>query len=325
MKRKFLVTGGTGFLGANLVKRLLREGHEVRVLDNNFRGRKNRLTEEKNQVETIIGDIRNSLVVEQATIGCQSVVHMAYINGTDFFYTQPEIVLEVGIKGMLNVLDACRKHAIGDLILISSSEVYQEPPSIPTSEGVPLIIPDVHNPRYSYGGGKITCELLAINYGRKDFERVLIIRPHNVFGTDMGREHVIPQFILKAHEQNQTQPEGPLVFKIQGQGTETRAFVYIDDFIDGLMLAINKGGHQEIYHIGTDEEISIANVAKKIVKAFGREICLKPGPLKKGSAARRCPDISKIRKLGYSPKFTFDEAISPVMNWYVKYANERPD
>jgi nucleoside-diphosphate-sugar epimerase len=325
MQGKFLVTGGTGFLGAHLVKRLLREGHEVRVLDNDSRGRKIRLAEEMSQIEMVNGDIRDLDVVEQAAKGCQSVIHMAYINGTEFFYTKPELVLEVGIKGMLNVLDACKSQKIPDLILISSSEVYQTPTTIPTPEDVPLVIPDIQNPRYSYGGGKAISELLAINYGRKDFNRVVIVRPHNVFGPDMGWEHVIPQFILRAHDQNQETPQGPLAFSIQGQGSETRAFVGVEDFTDGLMIAIEKGGHQEVYHVGTEEEISIANVATKIVKALGREIDLRPGPLTLGSTSRRCPDISKIKKMGYNPKLTFDEILVPTMDWYIKHAGERPE
>ena len=83
------------------------------------------------------------------------------------------------------------------LVLASSSEVYQTPPQVPTDESAPLVVPDPLNPRYSYGGGKIISELMAINYGRKYFERVLIFRPHNVYGPDMGFEHVIPQFALR--------------------------------------------------------------------------------------------------------------------------------
>ena len=112
MKQKFLVTGGTGFLGASLVKKLLGEGHAVRVLDNDSRGRRNRLAEEENQIELIIGDIRDPQVVDQAAKGCHSAVHMAFINGTEFFYSKPKLVLEVAVKGMINVLDACKKNNI---------------------------------------------------------------------------------------------------------------------------------------------------------------------------------------------------------------------
>ena len=135
--------------------------------------------------------------VKDAIRGADCVCHLAYINGTEFFYSKPDLVLEVAVKGMVNVLDACVEHGVREFILASSSEVYQTPPLIPTPETVPLSVPDVLNPRYSYGGGKIISELLLINYGRKFFDRAMIFRPHNVYGPDMGTEHVIPQFITR--------------------------------------------------------------------------------------------------------------------------------
>ena len=110
-------------------------------------------------------------------------------------------------KGMINVIDACRAHGVGRLMLASSSEVYQTPPQVPTDESAPLVVPDPLNPRYSYGGGKIISELMAINYGRKFFERVLIFRPHNVYGPDMGCEHVIPQFALRLKTRRGAAPD----------------------------------------------------------------------------------------------------------------------
>ena len=130
---------------------------------------------------------------------------------------------------------------------------------------------------------------------------------------------------MRAHDQIKQQEKGTLTFPIQGQGTETRSFIGIDDFIEGLMVAIKKGQHQEIYHIGTEEEIAIADVARKIAKVLGREIEIQPGPITPGSAIRRCPDISKIRLLGYNPKLSFDEALSPAIDWYTQHADERPN
>ena len=144
---------------------------------------------------------------------------------------------------MLNVFDACQKNDIGDLVLASSSEVYQSPTILPTPEEIPLVIPDVSNPRYSYGGGKILCELMAINYGRIDFERVTIFRPHNVYGPDMGWEHVIPQFILRAEELVKKRDGDLVEFPIKGDGSQTRSFVYIDDFTEGLIKVIQRGEH----------------------------------------------------------------------------------
>ena len=193
MKKKYLVTGGSGFIGSALVKGLIREGHSVRVFDNNSRGNLRRLESVINQIEFVEGDIREPNQVLEACKGVDAVCHLAFVNGTKFFYELPELVLEVGVKGMINILDACIAHNFHGFI----SSAYSGYAEVPTSENVPLIVPDLQNPRYSYGGGKIISELLAINYGRSKIKRVVIFRPHNVYGPDMGWEHVVPEFILK--------------------------------------------------------------------------------------------------------------------------------
>src|SRR5689334_55362 len=231
---RILVTGGSGFVGSGLVRALVKAGHSVRVLDDNSRGSPRRLAEVAKDIEFVAGDIRDAAQVEKATQGMDEVHHLAFVNGTEFFYTQPDLVLDVGVRGMINVIDACRKHDVGNLILASSSEVYQTPPVVPTDETAPLAVPDVLNPRYSYGCGKLISELMAINYGRKYFERVLIFRPHNVYGPDMGWEHVLPQFALRLKKLADAQPQGKMRFDIQGTGEETRSFCYVDDLVAGV-------------------------------------------------------------------------------------------
>jgi nucleoside-diphosphate-sugar epimerase len=164
---KVLVTGGSGFIGSGLAKALVKSGARVRVLDDNSRGRPRRLADVEKDIEFIGGDIRDAAAVESATRGIDEVHHLAFVNGTEFFYSQPDLVLDVGVRGMINVIDACRKQNVGNLILASSSEVYQTPPQVPTAEDAPLSVPDVLNPRYSYGGGTWISELMAINFGRK--------------------------------------------------------------------------------------------------------------------------------------------------------------
>jgi len=244
------------------------------------------------------------------------VHHLAFVNGTEFFYSQPELVLDVGVRGMVNVIDACRKNNVGTLVLASSSEVYQTPPKVPTAEDAPLSIPDPLNPRYSYGGGKLISELMAINYGRKFFERVLIFRPHNVYGPDMGWEHVIPQFALRLHKLAQAQKSGALRFEIQGTGEETRSFCFVDDLVAGVLAMREKGEHLGIYHVGTMDEVTIADLAKRAAKAAGRDIALVPGPLQAGGTPRRCPDISKLAKLGYKPRVPLDAGLKATLDWY---------
>ena len=114
---RILVTGGSGFIGSGLVKALVTAGHRVRVLDDNSRGNPRRLAEVAKDVELIAGDIRNAAEVEKAMQGMDEVCHLAFVNGTEFFYTQPDLVLDVGVRGMINVIDACRKHGVGTLVL----------------------------------------------------------------------------------------------------------------------------------------------------------------------------------------------------------------
>src|SRR5256885_413244 len=257
---RYLVTGAGGFIGSALVRALLKNGNDVRALDNESRGSRDRLRDVEPQIEWIDGDVRDASTVARAVQGVDAVCHLAAINGTEFFYSRPELVLEVAVKGMLNVLDACIAHGVGELFVASSSEVYQTPAQVPTDETVALSIPDPLNPRYSYGGGKIISELLTLNYGRKKLQRAVIFRPHNVYGPDMGWEHVIPQPTLGLPKLCQ-KSKGTIVLPIEGSGQETRSFVFIDDLIAGLMLVLEKGEHLAIYNIGTEDEISIKQLA----------------------------------------------------------------
>jgi nucleoside-diphosphate-sugar epimerase len=250
--------------------------------------------------------------------------HLAFVNGTEFFYSAPELVLDVGVKGMVNVIDACRSEGVGSLVLASSSEVYQTPPQIPTDEHAPLLVPDPTNPRYSYGGGKIISELMAINYGRKFFDRVLIFRPHNVYGPDMGFEHVIPQFSLRLKAIAAKHPAGKLPFELQSDGSQTRSFCHVDDLIAGVMVMRAKGEHLGIYHVGTTEEITIADLARRVAARVGREIELIPGPAPQGGTERRCPDIAKLGKLGYSPRVPLAAGLPSTVDWYWAHAELAP-
>lgn len=316
-----LVTGGAGFLGSALVRRLVEAGRHVRVLDDSSRGSPTRLR--GLDVEIVQGDVRDPGTVDRACDGVDSVWHLASVNGTEFFYSKPELVLEVGVKGIMNVIDATLRHGIGELFVASSSEVYQTPPRLPTGEDVALSIPDPLNPRYSYAGMKILSELLALNYGRDHYRRVVVFRPHNVYGPAMGWEHVIPQLALRLRELAAA-GTGALRLPIQGDGSETRAFVYIDDAVEGLMRLDEAGEHLGIYNIGNDVETRIDELARAIGRCFDREVEVVPGPPAAGGAPRRCPDITKLRALGYRARTELAAGLLRTVRWYDDHALERP-
>lgn len=321
--KKYLITGGTGFIGRSLTKKLIKLGFDVRVLDDNSRGNVESLEDMRDQFEFIGGDIRDPVLVRKACRGVDGVIHLAAINGTRFFYTVPELVLDVSTRGIINIIDGCLWHGVEELFFASSSEVYQTPTQVPTPEKVAMIIPDSLNPRYSYAGGKIIGELMTNHYGRKFFRRAIIFRPHNVYGPQMGWEHVIPQFLLRMKDLV-TSSGGTVKFPIQGTGRETRSFIFIDDFIEGLMAVLEKGKHLETYNIGSDEEISIRKVAEAVGRFFGKKVILIPGKRQEGGTPRRLPDISKLKKLGFVPQLSFDQGLKITAQWYNENARKKP-
>ena len=197
IKKTVLVTGGSGFIGSAITHYLLKMGHKVIVFDNNSRGKSERLSLIKKKIKFIKGDIRDKEKLLSIKIKIDTVVHLAYVNGTKFFYKKPFEILDIAVNGLLNILEFCKIKKVENLYLASSSEVYQNPFKIPTDEREMLKIPNIHNPRYSYGGGKIISELYGIHFAKKYLKKFVIFRPHNVYGKDMGNEHVIPEFIKR--------------------------------------------------------------------------------------------------------------------------------
>lgn len=310
---RHLITGGAGFVGSALARRLYTLGDEVVVLDRFSRGKPERLLA---GIETVSGDIRDQSAVWNAAAGTDAIWHLAYVQGTQTFYSDPKEVIDValgGIVNLLNVIEAQGNHP--DLFLVSSSEVYQTPPEgmFPTDETVPLSVPDVTNPRYSYGGGKIACELAVLAYAEL-LRRAVIVRPHNIYGPDMGFEHVIPEFAMRM---NELIAEDLRDFRIQGTGLETRSFCFIEDCVDALLVLLEKGETGNVYHLGNpNEERAIGDLALDVAAWFGHTITVIPGKLPKGSPTRRLPDIGKLEALGFSPKVSLADGLPPTLAWY---------
>jgi nucleoside-diphosphate-sugar epimerase len=295
-----LVTGGCGFIGSAIVKRLVEQGEQVRVIDNMSRG-----TTRIDGVTYFQYDLRQEQCFDSVYDGVEEIIHAAYVNGTKTFYEKPYLVLEVGVKSIVNLLDACDTYGIGKFTLLSSSEVCRAK-LVGPNEAIPLVIPDPFNPRYSYSTGKIISEMLCLYF--PGFERLLIARPFNVYGPNMAAGHVIPDFIAQI---------GQWPFRILGDGRETRSFCYIDDFVDGFMLMRACGQHRDIFNIGTEEETTIRTLARTILylaNASAAEI-VESGQLREGDAPRRMPDTTKIRALGYQPRVSLIEGLKRTMAW----------
>ena len=167
IKQNILITGGSGFIGSALTKYLVENNHNVIVYDNNSRGNLRRLKSVIKKIKFIKGDIRNKKKLFSIKQKIDTVIHLAYINGTEFFYKKPFEILDIAVNGLVNILDFSKKKNVKNFYLASSSEVYQNPIKIPTDEKEMLKIPDIHNPRYSYGGGKIISELYGIHFAKK--------------------------------------------------------------------------------------------------------------------------------------------------------------
>ncbi len=308
MKNNILVTGGSGFIGSAIVKYLVKRNLNVIVYDNNSRGKIERLKSIKKKIKFIKGDIRDKKKLFSIKENVDTVIHLAYVNGTKFFYKRPFEILDIAVNGLINILEFSKKKKIKNFFLASSSEVYQNPLRIPTDEREMLKIPDIFNPRYSYGGGKIISELYSLYFAKKNFKKFVIFRPHNVYGKDMGNEHVVPEFINRLKILNKNKK-----FMISGTGKEIRSFIYIDDFISGFDKIFRKGKNFQIYNIGTSEKIRIIDLAKLIASIFDKKIKIKKTKILKGSPTIRCPDIKKIKSIGFKQNVGLKEGLIKII------------
>lgn len=318
---KVLITGGTGFIGLHLSRKIAEEGHELYIVDNFAREYSGdaELKEviERENVTLVRGDITDPGLFVELDNDFDQVYHLAAINGTGNFYEIPDQVLRVGVLGTLNLLEWLKSNPQAKIVFSSSSEAYAGTLSllgndfpVPTPENVPLVIDDVANPRWSYAAGKMVSEV-ALNcyaqaHGLTNFS---IIRYHNVYGPRMGFKHVVPQMIERI-----VKKEFP--FKVFG-ADESRAFCYVDDAVKATQLVMESAKTcGEIYHIGKQEEISIEALAKKLLLITGSPTDTLAEASFQGSVKRRCPDVTKLEELGYEASVSLDEGLKACYDWY---------
>jgi len=296
-----------------MVKKLVDKNNEVIVFDNEFRGTFDNLPKEK--IRIIKGDIRKFEDWQKIPDEIELVYHFAAINGTEFFYNIPEKVLEVNVKGIINCLDFIIERKIPEIFFASSSEVYGFPKKFPTPETEEMQIPDPLNPRFSYSGSKMIGELLCINYARKYGFKWTIVRYHNIYGPKMGYEHVMPQFIKKLVKNEK--------FEVEGDGTESRCFCFIDDAIEeSLLVQRDNSVKERIFNIGNPEENSIKTLIQTISKIAEKDIIPIFKEKKQAGTKRRVPDISKVKQLGFEPKINLEVGLRKTFEWYEKYYSQ---
>jgi len=317
---KILITGGAGFIGFHLAKHLTDDGNIVVVCDNLFRGQVDddfvSLLRRSN-ISFVNVDLSIKENLNELDSDFDLVYHLAAINGTRYFYEVPHKVLRNNILLLLNMLDWLNSGM--KMVWTSSSEVYagtvaMGKASVPTTEGVAVAIDDISNPRFSYAASKIAGESLCLSYVRAYGLRIAIVRPHNIYGPRMGYDHVIPQLISRILER-----QNP--FKLYG-GDQSRAFCFIDDFVTGLKLIgespLTDG---QIINLGNDqEEVSITDLASRLFDLSGFHPGVENLPAPEGSIHRRCPDITKARKLiGFCPGTSLDNGLQKTYNWYLEH------
>ena len=322
--KNILIIGGAGFIGYNLSIKLLNDNY-ITIADNFFRlGGKldtsiEKLSKKKN-VKIISGDFTKFESFSKLESSYDNIYMLASVVGVDYVNKMPHEIIRINTMLIMNCLEWLKTIKCKRVLFTSTSECYAGSVEsfgykVPTDENVPLTISDVSHPRFTYAITKLLGESGFINYSKNfDFESV-IIRYHNVFGPRMGFKHVIPHLV-----QRYLAKEDP--FKIYGH-SQTRSFNYIDDAIEGTVLAMEKGVSGEIYHIGDEVEITIEILTKftgEILNFKGEYI---NAPTYPGSVERRCPDISKAKKdLGYLPKVFWKDGLSKTIDWYVDYLNK---
>jgi nucleoside-diphosphate-sugar epimerase len=311
---KVLITGAAGFLGSFLSEELLLNNNIVVGIDNFFRGKREYLPKHKNFIFYEIDLVKEKEKIAEVIHKekPEMIFHYAAINGTKYFYDIPYQVIDDNICMTQNVLSACENSSVKKIIYASSSEVYGEPLEIPTPETHPILL-NVHTVRDSYASSKAICEFYVKLFTIKNKFEYLILRIFNTYGPHMDTSEygqVIPEFIKKMFENKK--------FTIIGDGKQTRSFCYVKDHTR-LVKKLSENISNEIINVGNNKEIHIINLAEKIHKLQNKDFHPEYLPEREYDHKRRCPDISKLKKLiNDYPKINLEEGLNKTLEAYKK-------
>lgn len=309
--RHVLVTGAGGFIGSHLVEGCLQRGWCVRAFVHyRSEGGRGWLDESPRagEIETVAGDIRDGDAVRSACRGVDTVFHLAALIGIPYSYESPLSYLRTNVEGCHNVLQACREHEIGNLVITSSSEVYGSAAYVPIDESHP------QRAQSPYAATKIAADQLAASFQRTFGLPVKIVRPFNTYGPRQSMRAVVPNVIA------QLAGEGGRV-RLGNTGPR-RDFTYVADVIEGfLAVAECDTLVGEVVNLGSGRDLSIGELVGEIAAVMGVEAVIESEPMRvrppQSEVDRLLCEAKKIRDhCGWQARWTLTEGLSRTVEWY---------
>ena len=318
-RKKVLVTGGAGFIGSHVVEKLVARGAKVTVLDTLQNGSKDNLATVVKKISLIKGDCTNPKDALKSCLGQEIVMNIAArVGGIEYNRTHQATMLRDNLLIGTIMIEAARLAKVERFLAVSSACVYPRECSVPTPENEGFL--DEPEPTNGgYGWAKRMSEKLAQYYAEEFGMKVAIVRPYNCYGPrdhfDPAVSHVIPALIKRVFD-----GENPV--KVWGNGKQTRAFLYVDDMAEGMIAAIEKYPVADPINLGTDDEISIKELIKKIIAISGVKTRVEFDTTKPNGSPRRNSDNKRaIKKTGFVAKTTLDDGLERTISWYKKKNN----
>ena len=305
----YVVTGGAGFIGSNIVDALLGRGHRVRVFDDFSTGRRENLAGARG-AEVIEGDLRDAATVARAVAGADGVFHEAALRSVPRSVDDPLSSNEVNVTGTLNLLMACRAAKVRRVVYASSSSCYGDDPTLPKVETLPT------RPVSPYAVSKLAAEHYCGVFAKLYGVETVSLRYFNVFGPRQNPESkysaVIPRFLDQALQ--------GIPLEVHGDGEQSRDFSYIDNVVDGNLRAMETPGVSgEVFNIACGSRHSLLAIAAAIEKFLGRKVARQHVGSRPGDVRHTQADISKAeRLLGYRPLVDFDDGMQRTCAYFVE-------
>ncbi|HXW44106.1 MAG TPA: UDP-glucuronic acid decarboxylase family protein [Streptosporangiaceae bacterium] len=305
--QRVLITGGSGFLGSHLSRRLLAQGHDVLVVDNFYSSTRRNVLDllSEPRFELMRHDVTFPLYVE-----VDQIYHLACPASPVFYQRDPVQTTKTCVHGSINMLGLAKRLG-ARILLASTSEVYGDPTVHPQAETYWGNVNPV-GIRSCYDEGKRCAETLFFDYFRQHQLPIKVARIFNTYGPSMlandGR--VVSSFIVQALRGE------PLT--VYGDGSQTRSFCYVDDMVDGLIALMSSAPDVTgPVNLGNPGEFTMLELAKKVLALTGGDSPIEHGPLPSDDPVRRRPDISRARELlGWQPRVALDEGLAPTVEYF---------